>query len=328
MSRSLSRRHFLGLAAGVGSLAAAGALGGCALDEPLLRIGAHPWPGYELLYLARELGWLDPNAVRMVEMPSASDSIQALFAGALEGATLTLDEVLTVAAGGLELKVVAVLDVSLGADALLAQPRFHGLADIRGARVGVENSATGALMLEGVLAAASLRIQDIRPVYLTIDQHREAFLGGKVDALVTYEPVRSELLAAGARILFDSSRIPGQIVDVLALRKDVLAGNLAAPLQLVTAHFRALAELRRRPGEAAAIIARRLGVAPETVPDLYTRLDMPDLTENRAWLSGERPRLDELARGLQDTMRRFGLLPEIPVGVSLADARCLPREAP
>ena len=36
----------------------------------------------------------------------------------------------------------------------------------------------------------------------------------------------------------------------------------------------------------------------------------------------------DLARTLQDTMRRYGLLPETPIGLSFADARCLPRETP
>ncbi len=164
MNQAFTRRHFLGLIAGGGTFAAAAALGGCSFGEPLLRLGAQPWPGYELLYLAREKGWLDGDAIRLVEMPSASDSIQALFAGALEGAALTLDEVLSVSAAGLSLKVVAVLDVSLGADVLLAQPRFRTLAELKGRRVGVENSATGALMLEGALAAAQLSLREIVPV--------------------------------------------------------------------------------------------------------------------------------------------------------------------
>jgi ABC-type nitrate/sulfonate/bicarbonate transport system substrate-binding protein len=34
---------------------------------------------------------------------------------------------------------------------------------------------------------------------------------GVVDALVTFEPHRARLLAGGARLLFDSSQIPGEI---------------------------------------------------------------------------------------------------------------------
>jgi len=326
MSNVFTRRHFLGLAAGSCTMAAAGALGGCTFDEPLLRIGAHPWPGYEMLYLAREKGWLDQEIVRLVEMPSASDSIQALFAGALEGAALTLDEVMSVAAAGLDLKVVAVLDISLGADVLLAQSRYHSLLDLRGRRIGVENSATGALMLEGALTAAGLAIQDIVPVYMTIDKHHSAFLAQEVDAIVTYDPVRSQLLAVGARMFFDSSMIHGQIVDVLALRGDVLTNHRAALQQLVAAHFHALQEMKRNPVASAKIIASRLNLKPEEVSPLYDVMDMPDLIANQAWLGGGHPKLDDTVRLLQDVMRRYKLLPAKPVSVSFADAQYLPRE--
>ena len=328
MTNALSRRHFLGLAAGACTLAAAGALGGCSFGEPLLRIGAHPWPGYELLYLAREKGWFDHDAVRLVEMPSASDSIQALFAGSLEGAALTLDEVISVTAAGLPLKVVAVLDVSLGADVLLTQPRYQQLADLKGKRIGVENSATGALMLEGALEAGNLALSDVIPVYMTVDKHYAAFVNRTVDAVVTFDPVRTQLLEAGARNLFDSSKIPGQVVDVLALRTDVLVERRAALQQLVAAHFRALRELQQHPAEAAAIIAARLNLTPEEVPGLYTMLELPDVVANQAWLGGAHPKLDNTVVLLQETMRRNDLLSSSPGSVSFADAQFLPREAP
>jgi len=326
MSHSFTRRHFLGLTAGACSMAAAGALGGCTFGEPLLRIGAHPWPGYEMFYLAREKGWLDPESIRLVEMPSASDSIQALYAGSLEGAALTLDEVMMVAATGLDLKVVAVLDISLGADVLLAQSRYRSMAELKGKRIGVENSATGALMLEGALAAADLTVADIRPVYMTIDKHHHAFLQQEVDAVVTYEPVRTELLAAGARSLFDSSMIRGQIVDVLALRSDALADNRVAIQQLVTAHFRALQEMKKDPASASRIIAAQLGVSPDDVPEQYDKMEMPDPMANQSWLGGSHPQLDRTVLILQDIMRRNALLPATPISVSFADAQFLPRE--
>lgn len=327
MTETLSRRHFLGLAAGACTLAAAGALGGCAFGEPLLRIGAHPWPGYELLYLAREKGWFDADAIRLVEMPSASDSIQALFAGSLEGAALTLDEVLSVNAAGLPLKVVAVLDVSLGADVLLAQPQYHQLSDLKGKRIGVENSATGALMLEGALEAGSLSPADVIPVYMTPDKHYAAFVNRSVDAVVTFDPMRTQLLEAGARSLFDSSRIPGQVVDVLALRADAIAERRAALQQLVAAHFRALQELRQRPAVAAEIIGARLHLPAAEVPGLYELMDLPDVMANQAWLGGTHPRLDAVVVLLQETMRRNHLLSLSPGSVSFADAQFLPREA-
>ena len=43
--------------------------------------------------------------------------------------------------------------------------------------------------------------------------------------MVTYEPVRTKLKSAGARQIFDSSLIPGEIVDVLVVRTSYLAAS-------------------------------------------------------------------------------------------------------
>ena len=50
------------------------ALSGCMREtEPPLRIGTNVWIGSEPLYLARDLGYLNREAVQLVEYPSASE---------------------------------------------------------------------------------------------------------------------------------------------------------------------------------------------------------------------------------------------------------------
>ena len=114
----MQRREFLGLSIAAG-LSAAG-LPGCSDPVPL-RFGIHPWIGYEPLYLARDFNWL-PDTVALVPGTSAKDSMEGLISGALDGAALTLDETIRVRSSGLELLVVAVADVSAGADVLMVKP--------------------------------------------------------------------------------------------------------------------------------------------------------------------------------------------------------------
>jgi len=54
-------------------IACIASIAGCVrLPEPVLRIGTNVWIGSEPLYLARDLGRLDPGTVQLVEYPSAS----------------------------------------------------------------------------------------------------------------------------------------------------------------------------------------------------------------------------------------------------------------
>lgn len=308
-----------------GLLAGACQLSGCAPAPTLpLRFGAQPWPGYELLYLARARRYFAPEQVRMIEVPSASASLRALATGALDGAALTLDEVLTARARGLPMTVVAVADVSMGADVVMSRPGLRRPADLAGRRVGLESSATGAVMLDALLTRSGLTLRDVKLVPLTVDQHLRAYQDGQVDALVTYEPVRSRLKAAGAWLLFSSAEVPGSIVDTLAVRRDMLDGQADALRAMLAGHFRALDDWRRDPLAVAPQMAPRLGLPANELVVAFTDLDFPDAGLNRKWLQPAPGWLADTARQLLVVMQRAGLLPSPPSLEGLADPRFLP----
>lgn len=304
MAWALRRRALLAAACG-----ALGLLGGCSQPPVMaLRVGAHPWPGYELMYLARERGYITPERVRLIELPSASASLRALATESIEGAALTLDEVLTARSRGIDLVVVAVLDVSHGADVVLAQPGIESVAALRHRRIGVEPGAVGAVMLDAMLTRHGIRAADVQVVPLAIDQHERAFRTGRVEAVVTYEPVKTLLKPLGGRQLFSSAEIPGRIVDTLAVRRSVLAAEAASVRELVAGHFRALGDWTRSPGECAPELAPRLGVAPADVPAAYADLALPDLATNHRWLAQDGAWLRDSAQALLSVMHRDGLL--------------------
>lgn len=280
------------------------ALSGLACTPPKspFRVGSNIWLGYEPLYLAQDMGLYDPARIRLVAMSNATEVQRALRAGTLEAAALTLDEVLSLKQDGFDLRVVLVMDFSQGADVLLARPGITHLADLRGRRVGVESSAVGAVMLDGALEKAGLDIADIQLVHLTIDQHERAYREDRVDALVTFEPVGTTLLAAGARSLFDSRDIPGRIVDVLAVPPETLTSHPDELRQLIRGHFAALDYLRREPLQAAGRMRPRQGLPAETILTAYRGLNLPDRAENRRLLASPSPALQPAAERLARLM--------------------------
>ena len=80
--------------------------------ETALRIGTNVWIGSEPLYLARELGRLDPAVVQLVEYPSASEVLRAYRNQAIDGMVISLDELFGLAVDGLQPRIILVVDVS------------------------------------------------------------------------------------------------------------------------------------------------------------------------------------------------------------------------
>lgn len=322
-----SRRRAIALGTGLGLSAL---VGGCDRwrDKPIA-VAAHVWPGYEPIFLAQREGWLDHQQVQLLETRSATESLHALATGKAQGAALTLDEVLRARAGGMSLTVVLIFDISAGADMLLARHPIQRLADIKGRRVGFEPGAVGELMLAQALGAAGLERQDVALVPVSIDQQQGAWLRKELDAVITYEPVASRLLAQDAERLYDSRQIPNTIVDVLAVRSDALdrEDRASAVRHLVAAHFRALDHFRRNPQDAAYRMTRHLNLPVAQVLPAFKGLVLPDALHNQRLLGGAEPELLASAHKLVQVMLRSQLLTQEDSLNSLVRADFLPAES-
>lgn len=301
-------------------------LAGCSSknnDPQPLRIGTNLWPGYEPLYLARNLGYLDDTPIKLVEYPSSSEVIRAYRNGAIEAAALTMDEVLLLAESKLAPRIVLVMDISDGGDVVISHQQYHSMMDLAGKRIGAENTALGAYVLSRALSINNMNYQDIKLVPIEIDEHERAFLDNKVDAVVTFEPVSSKLVNAGGRIIFSSKQIPGEIVDVIVVRRDYLKKEPQVIKALQQRWFKALDYLNNQPQQAATIIAKRLDIQAEEFLNSLDGLLFPDQQENNRLLTGPQPTLKNSIALLYDTMLQQRILHQQFDYTKLIDSRSL-----
>jgi NitT/TauT family transport system substrate-binding protein len=290
-------------------LACAAAMVGCVREpEPALRIGTNVWIGGEPLYLARELGELKPDAVQLVEYPSASEVLRAFRNSAIDGMVISFDELLGLAADGLQPRIVVVLDVSHGADAVVGRAGMRTMNDLKGKRVAVESGALGAYVLSRALALNAMQAGDVNVVHLESNEQPSAFEKGQVDGAVTFDPYRAQLLRAGASTLFDSTRIPGEIVDVVAVRAGVLEKQPKAVHALLAGWFSATDYLKREPKDAA----RRMGIRQQSTGEQFLEslsgLHIPSREENLRMLGGTAPELVPSGQRLMTLMLESKLL--------------------
>lgn len=276
--------------------------------ETALRIGTNVWIGSEPLYLARELGGLNPAEVQLVEYPSASEVLRAFRNEAIDGMVISMDELFGLAVDGLQPRIILVVDVSHGADVVVGRPGMNTMKDLKGKSVAVESAALGAFVLSRALALNGMQASDVNVVHLESNEQPSAFEKGQVDGAVTFDPYRTQLLRAGATTLFDSSRIPGEIVDVVAVRATVLERQPKAVQALLTGWFSALDYMQREPKEAA----RRMGIRQQTTGEQFLEaqrgLHIPSRVENLKMLGGPTPELVGSGRRLMTLMLEAKLL--------------------
>ncbi|MDD5286199.1 MAG: ABC transporter substrate-binding protein [Desulfuromonadaceae bacterium] len=251
-----------------------------------LHIGTNVWPGYEPLYLARSLGYLNESKARFHEMTTSADVLKAFRNRAIDVAALTLDEALLLIQDGIEVKILLVTDISNGADVIVAHPSIKNIQGLKGKRVGVESLALGAYVLSRALEKAGLTPRDVTILHVAVQEHLQAYATGRIDAVVTFEPAKTKLLGLGARRIFDSSQIPNEVIDVIVVRADILKSKFAQLQELEEGWFRALDYMRKNPADANKRMGKREAITAAEFSDSLKGLIIPDRNENKRLLSG------------------------------------------
>ena len=238
-------------------------LPGCAerRNSETIQIGISDFPAYELLYLAQERGFFRDEGVkvRIVEFSSQSDAASAFGNGRLDGiATTVVEMVIANATAPGSVRAVWVIDYSQGADVILAPARIRNIADLKERRVGLEVSSVSLLLLNRALQKEGLALNDVKLINMSPLAGEAALAEGKIDAIVSYTPHSERLLKLpGIRKIFDSNSIPGEILDILAFKADLIDARPDDIKRILRAYQRALFFLRDQPQQAIVIMAQR-----------------------------------------------------------------------
>lgn len=319
---SMERRRLLTQLGGIGAVATAPWMLACA-PVASLKVGIHPWIGYETLRLARSFHWLS-ESVLLHEAKDLNESSRLLELGKVDAACLTLDEVLRIRSTGVPVVVALVFDVSEGSDVIIAKPTIRRLQDLAHQRIGVEKGALGALMTGEMLRSAGLNASDVQIIEVPTDRQVQAWRQGTIDAAISYEPTSTLLLREGGVRLFDSRQIPDTIVDVLAVRQDRITGHQGDLYAVVRGHFKGLSHMIRHREDAAYRIAATQRITHGEVRQALAGIRLPSLQANHEYLATGEGRILGAAKTLMKLMVREGLLPQEETLAGLANSAWLP----
>ena len=186
------------------------------------------WNPYH--YMARSgilRKWADKYNVRIrVQRFDYAPSVEAFVAKNVDACTMTNMEALDMpAASGVDSTAIVVGDYSNGNDALLVR---HGLSlhDLPGKHIMLVQKTVSEYLFERAFTLNGMQDQ-IRRVHLVNTSDSDivtAFLSqDSEEAVVTWKPLVTQIARTrGISTVFDSSKIPGEILDLLVVRTDVL----------------------------------------------------------------------------------------------------------
>ncbi len=258
----------------------------CAAAAEPLRIRYAVWVGYGPLFLAQQKGYFAAEnvEVQLIRMEDPKESFLAMGAGRLDGIVSTIDTMIPHLKTGKEFQYVLALDDSAGSDGIVARKEIKSVRDLKGRRVAVQEGSVSQFFLNVLLRDAGLFEKDVQVVNMKPGDAGAAFVAGRVDAAVTWEPWLSNgKTAPHGHMLVDSSQTPGLITDMLVFRRDVIERRPREIQSVVDAWNKAVAYWERNPAESNEIMARAVGdwlKDPKLFADVLTGVRFYNRPEN------------------------------------------------
>ena len=228
-----------------------------------IRVGVSDWPGWVAWYIAEQKGFFKKHGadVKLVWFANYTDSISALSAGQLDANSQTWSDTMAPLSKGLPLKVVLVNDNSAGNDALMVGPKIKSFADLKGKKIALEEFSISHFLLTLALDKNGMSLKDVQVVNLAAGDAAAAFMAGRVDAAVVWNPWVNQIQASGkGRPLFTSKDVPGLIPDLLVAQEKSLKAKRKDFVGMVRAWYDVEKFIRENPDEATRIMAKVVGM--------------------------------------------------------------------
>lgn len=190
--------------------------------------------------------WADKYdiSIDVVQINDYIESINQYTAGQFDGCTMTNMDALTIpAAGGVDSTALVVGDFSNGNDGVILKGK-SSLKDIKGQTVNLVELSVSHYLLARGLESVGMSEKDVTVVN-TSDADMVAIYGtDDVTALTTWNPLLAEIDAMpNSEKVYDSSMIPGEIIDLLVVNTDTLKENPRFGKALVGAWYEIMANM-------------------------------------------------------------------------------------
>jgi NitT/TauT family transport system substrate-binding protein len=200
-------------------------------QKPSFTVGWSVYVGWNPYYYMQKSGilkkWADKYGVNIkVQRFDYAPSLDAFVAKNIDACAMTNMEALDMpSAAGVDTSAIIVGDYSNGNDAVITRQGLT-LAQIPGKQVLIVEKTVSQYLIERGMAMNGLESQIGKMKYLNTSDAdiASAFLTNPAkQVVVTWKPMVSQIAKAkDVKVVFNSAQIPGEILDLLVVRTEVL----------------------------------------------------------------------------------------------------------
>src|SRR5687768_14881232 len=219
-------------------------------------VGWMPWDYADQSGILKK--WADKYGIeiKLTQINDYVESINQYTAGGFDACVMTNMDMLTIpSAGGVDSTALIVGDFSNGNDGVVLKGKGKKLADIKGQSVNLVELSVSHYLLARGLDSVKLTEKDIKVVNTSDADIVSVFATPGVTATVTWKPQLAEVIAIPkTTLVFDSSKIPGEILDLMVVNSATLKANPKLGKALVGAWYETLSVMLGKDAKATAAL--------------------------------------------------------------------------
>jgi NitT/TauT family transport system substrate-binding protein len=248
-----------------------------------LKIGINLWSGYAYAFVAQEKGLFEKHGVQveLVYRTDYENTLSLYETGEVDGIFLVTTDVLALNVKGIPTQIVYVANYSDSADVVIGLSDYNDLSDLKGKTIAFEGVGTfSQLLVFKLMEKAGLQEGEYQSANILASQVLPALEAGEIDAGHTWEPMVTEAVNKGYKILAKAGDIPGIIFDTLNFRREIVETRSQDIQAIVNALVEAYQFVQTDYDEAVAIMAKAEGVSESDMSQGIQQLHLLSLEEN------------------------------------------------
>lgn len=251
--------------------------------------------------------------IDVVQINDYIESINQYTAGQFDGCTMTNMDALTIpAAGGVDSTALIVGDFSNGNDGIVLKGKGPmTLKDIKGQKVNLVALSVSHYLLARALQTVGMSERDVTVENTSDADIVSAYKTPDVTAAVTWNPLLSTIKAMpDSHEVFNSSQIPGEIIDLMVVNTKTLKANPALGKALTGAWYEIMRDMSGDSPTAKKARAFMANVAGTDAKGLQAQLDDTRLFSNPkdAVTFTDSPKLKSTMKKVAEFSFKHGLL--------------------
>ncbi len=243
------------------------------------------YPGFAIPFIAEKRGLFKGQKVVLKRIDDPAVINSGMLKGEVDGSFTSIDSFVLAVSQGVNAKAVLIADESNGADGILVKKSITSIADLKGKQIALNIGWPGHFFLLYNLEKAGLTPSDVTIINMDADKAGAAFVSGKLDAAVTWEPwlTKAEELSSG-RVLVSTKDIRGIIVDPLIVSSDTIQKYPSSVQAFVNGYYVAYNWYLSNRAEGNAIMSSALGLEEKEFEAMISHSILMGTVENKQML--------------------------------------------